>query len=89
MKVQALVLGKYDTTATFRLYRFPVSVSPPLNSPISTSPTMTEAKLDRNAMYYYCLEDLERLAILSPASTFRHVNTVQLYRDNPSAFCKM
>jgi hypothetical protein len=86
MKVQALILGDYGTT-TFRLYRFPMPASPPLTSS-STSPPLLGTKQDNAAMYYYCLEDLERLAILTPPSSLRHINTVQLYRDYPSAFCK-
>ncbi|ORZ05106.1 hypothetical protein BCR42DRAFT_428718 [Absidia repens] len=90
MKVQTLVLGDYGATSTFRLYRFPMPASPPLtsSSSSSTSPSTLGIKQDHAAVYYYCLEDLERLSILSPTSSLRHINTFQLYRDCPSAFCK-
>ncbi|CAO3592683.1 unnamed protein product [Absidia cylindrospora] len=93
MKVQALVLGDYGATSTFRLYRFPMPASPPLTSSpsscsSSTSPPTFGSKPDHAAVYYYCLEDLERLSILTPISSLRHINTFKLYRDYPSAFCK-
>jgi hypothetical protein len=86
MKVQALFLGEYETSSPFYLYRIPMAASPPLTSPSanSVSPTI---KQDYSAIYYYCLEDLERLGLAAPAS-FQHKNTATLYLDNPSAFCK-
>ncbi|SAM09197.1 hypothetical protein [Absidia glauca] len=90
MKVQALVLGEYDATFTFRLYRFPLPVSPHLSAHPSRSPLSTSNGFQphHQAMYYYCLEDLERLGVATPVSSFRHVKTARLYHDYPSGFCK-
>ncbi|KAI8093647.1 uncharacterized protein BX664DRAFT_111787 [Halteromyces radiatus] len=69
MKVQALYLGDLYTDTPFLLYRFPVPLTPPVTS--------------SSGIYYYCLEDLEQLGIIS-----RHVNLMTLYQKHPTGFFK-
>ncbi|ORX62285.1 hypothetical protein DM01DRAFT_1298938 [Hesseltinella vesiculosa] len=76
MKVQTLILGEFlqhEKKTAFRLYRFPMPLSPPLHQ---TDPS--------NALYYYSLHDLDQLDLLP----CQHASLPRYYRDYPSTFCK-